>query len=236
MAYIYKITNLITNEIYIGQTASSPEARWKQHIRESYDALHGKRRSFPMFHRSIIVYGQDSFKCEVVEECPESKLNERELFWINYFNTFEQGYNIGIPKKTNKDEVYTSKKINQKVIQYSLDGKFLKIFENAKDAAERNNVHPSNIRRACAQEYSQSGGFQWRWYKENFDKQIDPIPSSKQIPKRKVQQFSKTGHLLAEFDSISEAAKSIDTKYINIYNCCNNKTKTSQGFIWKYKN
>lgn len=58
MGIIYKIENLITHKVYIGQTKYTLDKRWKQHIKESKEALDGIRQSFPLFHRMIIKYGE----------------------------------------------------------------------------------------------------------------------------------------------------------------------------------
>ena len=38
-------------------------------------------------------YGLNHFNIELIEECSNDKLNEREKYWINYFNSFNEGYN-----------------------------------------------------------------------------------------------------------------------------------------------
>lgn len=42
------------------------------------------------FHK----YGVDNFIFEVLEECKQEELNEKEQYWIKYFDTFENGYNL----------------------------------------------------------------------------------------------------------------------------------------------
>lgn len=43
--------------------------------------------------RAIRKYGVDNFSFEVIEECKQSELNEKERYWIAYYNTFYDGYN-----------------------------------------------------------------------------------------------------------------------------------------------
>ena len=45
------------------------------------------------FYQALRKYGLSSFKFELLEECSVSELNEKEIYWINYYNTFENGYN-----------------------------------------------------------------------------------------------------------------------------------------------
>ena len=90
--YIYKITNLINNKIYIGQVYNkSIEARFVRHC----DSASPQSKSY--LSRAIHKYGKDNFKYELVEECYSVKeLNEREQFWISYYNSTNSsiGYNL----------------------------------------------------------------------------------------------------------------------------------------------
>lgn len=91
MGYIYKITNTINGKMYIGQTRRTIEERWKQHIRSSFsDSSFDKGP----FHLAIKKYGIDTFKVEQIEECNNEELNDRETYWIEYFDARHKGYNI----------------------------------------------------------------------------------------------------------------------------------------------
>lgn len=83
MGVIYKITNLINGEAYIGQTINF-ERRKKEHL---------KAKDNFAIHNAIRKYGIDNFSWEILEECSENLLNEREKYWISYYNTYKEGYN-----------------------------------------------------------------------------------------------------------------------------------------------
>lgn len=86
---IYKITNNITNKLYIGQTTQGVSARWKQHIRT---AKAGKGN---LIGRSIRKYGHASFTITtVVDNVPHYFIDAFERYWINYYKTnTKSGYN-----------------------------------------------------------------------------------------------------------------------------------------------
>lgn len=90
--YIYKITNLINNKIYIGQVYNkSIKARFIRHC----DSANKTSKSY--LARAIYKYGKENFKVEQIEECYSiSELNEREKYWIAYYNSTngEIGYNL----------------------------------------------------------------------------------------------------------------------------------------------
>lgn len=84
---IYKVTNKVNGKSYIGQTRYTLEFRWRQH-------LHKKDKTY--FHNAIRKYGAENFSAEILEECPYSNLNEREIFYIAKYETFKKGYNLTI--------------------------------------------------------------------------------------------------------------------------------------------
>ena len=43
--------------------------------------------------RAIHKYGKENFTIEVIEKCDQQLLNEREKYWINYYDSYEKGYN-----------------------------------------------------------------------------------------------------------------------------------------------
>lgn len=230
MGIIYKITNKITNKVYIGQTKKTLEKRWHQHIKEAQDAINGDRQNFPLFHRMIIKYGKENFNIELLEECSDDKLDIKERYWINQFNSYNDGYNATIG---GQDVFKERKSQGQKVLKYSLDGEFLCSYSTAQEAADSVKVHSSNIRKNCNGLSKSCAGFKWRWAKEE-EEPIYPI-NSNGTKNRKVVQYDLNGQFISEYENISEAAKSVGISRTGIYNCCNNRQKTSAGFLWSYK-
>lgn len=86
MGIIYRVTNNINRKIYIGQTTGTLESRWKGHV---YDTV----RYDYKFSRALKKYGFKCWSREVIEEIDDFKLNEREAFWIEFFNSMKEGYN-----------------------------------------------------------------------------------------------------------------------------------------------
>lgn len=89
MGYIYKITNLINQKGYIGLTRRKPETRWYEHFNTCYGS---KGQKFHI-HNAILKYGWVNFSFEILEEVAEDEINERERYWIQYYNTYDNGYN-----------------------------------------------------------------------------------------------------------------------------------------------
>ena len=87
MAYIYKIINDINDKVYIGKTEFSIEKRFAEHCRDAFRERNEKR---PLYS-AMVKYGIEHFSIVLIEktEMPE----EREKYWIKYYNSFEEGYN-----------------------------------------------------------------------------------------------------------------------------------------------
>ena len=87
MGYIYKITNNINGKCYIGKTERTINVRWSEHIRLSRLKL-----DLPLY-RAFLKYGVENFSIEEIEQCDSTVIDEREIYWIDYFNSYKKGYN-----------------------------------------------------------------------------------------------------------------------------------------------
>ena len=86
---IYKITNIQNNKVYIGQTIRPVEYRFNRHIN---DALNNILNTH--FARAIRKYGPKNFKFQVIDNAEtQDELNKKEQYWIQYYNSVEEGYN-----------------------------------------------------------------------------------------------------------------------------------------------
>ena len=86
MKYIYKIENLINHKIYIGQT-NNPQRRFSEHRAKGYEI-----NTHKVLYYAFDKYGIDNFSFEIIEETENS--NEREKYWIKFYDSFENGYNM----------------------------------------------------------------------------------------------------------------------------------------------
>lgn len=90
MIGIYKITNTINGKSYIGQSTNI-HRRWQSEIADSNN-VNSHSYDYPLM-RAFRKYGVDNFEFEIIEECKTEELNQREIYWIDYFDTFFYGYN-----------------------------------------------------------------------------------------------------------------------------------------------
>ena len=94
MIGIYKITNLITNKVYIGQSVDI-ERRWKQHIESSKNPTNSSY--YNQLYTDFRHYGVNNFSFEILEiidKKDKKLLNDLELKYMKKFDTLKSGYNI----------------------------------------------------------------------------------------------------------------------------------------------
>lgn len=113
MIGIYKITNKINKKVYIGQSKDII-SRWNAH---KYYTYNNKTKLQNAFSK----YGISNFDFEIIEECLISELDEKEKYWINYYNSYEDGYNMTLGGQEGRildydsiiNDFYNTKSIHQ---------------------------------------------------------------------------------------------------------------------------
>ena len=90
MIGIYKITNLLNEQSYIGLSVNI-EKRWNKH-KSNYLNKNCKEYEKTLY-RAFRKHGIENFSFEVIEECEFLELPNREIYWISYYDTFSNGYN-----------------------------------------------------------------------------------------------------------------------------------------------
>lgn len=89
MTGIYCIENIINNKKYIGQSVNI-EYRLKKHLQKLKNNNHENKHLQNSFNK----YGEHSFTSYIVEECLKDELNDKEIYWIEKMNSYNDGYNL----------------------------------------------------------------------------------------------------------------------------------------------
>lgn len=111
---VYLVTNRINGKQYIGQTIKDIRHRKSGHICK---ALNKKDNTH--FHNAIKKYGHENFDWEILHDniISINNLNNLEIFYIGYYNTFEDGYNSTVGGKN----ALQSKESKQKIAKAHRD-------------------------------------------------------------------------------------------------------------------
>jgi len=182
MVGIYKFTNKITGESYIGQSVNIHK-RYIAH-KNSCDPSK-KNYEDSAFHRNVAKYGFDNFEFSVLEECEKDKLNEREIYYIEMYGTLAPGgYNVeaGGMRSTRSgkltlDEVY--------VIQQDLKDGILTLVE----IGQKHGISYSEI-------YLINNGKHWRSEYETYPLRKLQLGSARKNPR---EVCSKCGKPITEY-------------------------------------
>ena len=71
---VYKMTNTINNDFYIGVTSRTAKSRFAEH---KYNAF--KRNNTSKLHQAMREFGVDNFDIEVIETCENASQLEKDL-------------------------------------------------------------------------------------------------------------------------------------------------------------
>ena len=212
MPYIYKITNDINGKIYIGKTLSTIEQRFKEHCKDYLKERNEKR---PLYN-AMKKYGVEHFHASIIEECDEFILSEREIFWIEYYGSFKNGYNATLGGD------------GRPYIDYDLVVNTYKELKNIKEVAKKLNINQDTISKILKirKEYIYTN-------KEILTKKYG----------KSVNMYTLDGTYLQSFPSLAAAGQYLIDN--NLTNCklttiryhisevCQGKRKTAAKFIWK---
>jgi len=256
---VYKITNIRSGKVYIGQAMDLWNRISSGYI---YTLPKGNCHNIHL-QRAWDKDGGENFYIEIVETCDIINLTEREQFWINQTRCFNNkfGYNIlefaesnrgaKISEETRKKMSDASKlrfgwnhtqetkdllsNIRSKtIIQLDLDGKYISEWKNADEASKSINGYASNIRNCLSGDGASAYGFLWI-YKDKYNEQtFNKIDyENRDMTKRRVVQLDLDYNYITTFRTMTEARK--ETNSNNIFACCKGIQHKSGGFRWIYE-
>ena len=258
LPYIYRKQILVTGKYYIGKH----NGKKKSYLGSGTDYLEDVKKFVKNRKKDII-----TDILEYVEDI--SKLNERETYWLQnfdaannplYYNRSNISHGCHITNdKTKKLQSLSSPK-RKKILQYSLEGIFIKEWKCMADVTREYNINTGDLTTTCQGKQKSAGGFQWKYYEINYPKNIppyikySPTESHKQIISKKLTGITKTkeqkkhrfkpilqydlnGNFIKEFEYIREVFKELNIKEGTLSSCLHkvNGQKTAGGFQWVYK-
>jgi len=230
MVGIYKITNP-NGKVYIGQSIHI-DKRFYQYRKKRKECIGVK------ILNSLIKYGIENHSFHILEECEIDVLNQKEIYWINYYDSIEKGLNLelggsgGPRSKETKEKIRKSSigKNSKKIKQYNLNNQYIRTWNSIVEA-ER--VYGKGIKGVLSKKKYTAGGCIWRY--ENED-----LPSNYKIPEHKnkktIIQCDLKGNFIKEWSSTMEVQKTLGYNNSNISMNAIGKSKTAYGYKWKYKN
>lgn len=219
MTGIYLITNNINGKYYVGQSIDI-QTRWYNHKKDCFNPNASSYKTY--FYQALRKYGVENFSFDIIEECKEEELNEKEIYWIKVLNANK--HEIGYNTTDGGDGVrgYWDKP----VYQYDLQGNFIAEYKSISDAKRQTGI--TTIACCCIGITKSGGGYLWSYVKHK------KLPEYKQNHFTvEVHQYSLDGTYLQSFSSIIEAAVISGVRPGNIVSCISKSTQIRAGnYMW----
>lgn len=237
---IYKWLNKTNNKNYVGQSKD----------------LHFRKLDFKCFNTDYAgdlinnarkkYNSSDYWDYEILEYCTKEDLDNREIYYINYYKSDDRrfGYNLNKGGCGNKgyelSETARNKIINsdynikrsKPIYQINEDGVIVNKFRNANEIETKLGFQHFNILQCCKNVYKQFYGYKWLYvedYKEDKDY------SFKYSKNRKILQYNLEGELINIWDNLTTAAKSLNITKTAINNVIKHKMNTCLNYIFCYE-
>lgn len=234
VAGIYMWTNKVTGLIYIGQTTDLTK-RKKNFL--CFNHLYGGR----FITRARQKYNSREYWFhEVLEYCnPDpDELNEREIYYIEYFKAREKGvgYNIALGGSGSKGNKFSEESRlraslvrKKKVCQIDPQTmEVIKVWDGMIDIQRELGYDSSAIAKVCKGKFRSSNGYLWKY-------EDGELKQRQSKYRKKVIQYTKDGKTkLNEFESQTAAAKAVNGNITNIAYCCKGVQTSYRGFVWRY--
>jgi group I intron endonuclease len=214
---IYKIINPL-NKIYIGKS-NNIKKRQMHYKYYNYSSMGVKIKN------SIKKYGWEQHMFEIIEECSLENLNEKEIYWIKFYNSTntKTGLNVGIGGEGGNITEKTKQKMSKTWRNKSKDE--LKLINEKRSLGNKGKNKPNAGRKTYTEEQKKILGKRTYYLTEDFKNKC----------RSSILMFDKQENFIQEFISVEEAAKHIGKSGALISNCALGNIKTAGGYIFKYK-
>ena len=217
MITIYKIENLITHEIYIGQTTKKLNERINSFC---------NYRSCPKLNEALKIYGKKNFSYELLEVVSEEQADVKERFYIDKFDTLKNGYNKNNGGKSGFKMIDDSKQkiSNSRKGQHnSLDTEFKKGHKPIPKAL----IITEQRRKKLSETHKGKHASPRTEFKKGDQ---EGAKNTRAYP---VYQYSLDGKLIAKYNTAKEAA---EINHLNRGKICSCRTGRISpkygGYIW----
>ena len=160
----------------------------------------------------MLKYGIDNFSFEIIEKCSQKELNEKEIYWISFFDSYRKGYN----ETTGGESFQTKPDYVDIVVDMLMNSN--KTYKEISVETGTSVQSIGNINRGIS------------FYNESLNYPLRPETKI-------VIQYSKEGVEIARFSSRKEAEAQTGISEGNIKHACleyKDKQSTAGGFQWRY--
>lgn len=234
---IYKVTNSINNKIYIGQTVKELNERKSAH---QYKAKNECLNTH--FLNALNKYPEEVFQWEVIDEAEnKEELNKKEIYWINYYNSIEEGYNTKAGGETRQeDDKFAIACGSSPFLLFTNTGEFIGEFVNKHEVERKYKINHSDISQMIKDNKGSSGGY-IAIDKNNFNQNIlnerikKANKKKEQLSQKYIAIDAKTSQTYGPFNTLKEMgyALGVNPSSLKVNEVIKRKRKTSCGYIFR---
>lgn len=176
-----------------------------------------KFKHLPIYE-AMLKHGRENFEFEVIERTTEKDLNAREEYYINKYNTAEDGYNVIRTAHAMSDEEYVKETHGKFFVEWN------KKQWQDKDYKRKMSKQSSEVQKERLKDPN---------YLAEKSKQLKQYTDSIKKP---VEQYDKQGNLIAIYNGVREAerATGVESSQISAVALGKPYRKSAGGFVWKY--
>nr|WP_298657534.1 NUMOD1 domain-containing DNA-binding protein [uncultured Flavobacterium sp.] len=222
---IYTLIDPRTNiDMYVGCTTMSINDRYNAHLGDTSMNTSKSKWILELKSHNMLP------KIEVLDEVS----NKEVSFWERHYISLFKSWGINLVNGNNGGCGIPNGKTHKKIIQYSIDGELIKIWDSISKAALaccgglHNRTH---ISLAAKKKNRSAHGYVWRYYTDDYQNKIDVFinvaPSSK-----KVYQYSLDGKFIKEWPSSASACRCHGMKGVTIHEVLKGNQRSAFGYFW----
>lgn len=226
---IYVHINKLNGKAYVGQTVQTLQDRW------------GRGSSYSTcthFYNAIQKYGWDNFEHKILEcGLEDTELNERERYWIEKYNSIQNGYNIregGNEQHLTEEHKEKIRLSNTKIFGRQVVCLNTGIIYDSVTSAKRE-TGAEHISDCCSGKIKTAGkdengnALLWK-YIEDYTGKEEVIITKQKRTKTKVLCIETN----IEYNSAKDAERNTGVDSTSIGRVCNGKRKSAGGYHWKW--
>lgn len=243
MIGIYAIHNVVNDKYYIGQ-AQDINNRWIRHRSNLKNNTHDNSHLQNAYNK----YGKENFEYLVIEECEIYELDEKEITYIQQYDSYNNGYNQDLGGKGCRGYRHTEEEIlkmrmvqnPRAVLQLDMNLHVVNKWYSTSHAGKTLNLSGRGIKAVCERKNRQKtiGGYYWIYEDEYLSGAVDwdyylNINISKTKP---INQYDLNMNLIQTYPSAYVAEKETGYDNSQISAVCNHKRKTAFGYVWRFAN
>lgn len=223
---IYCIENIKDNKKYIGQSKNIYD-RWAKHKLE----LNRNNHDNDYLQNAWNKYGELCFTFYILEECDEIELDDKEIYYIELYNTLNRSCGYNLKTGGQNKGIHTVEYVGDKISKSLKD--YYKNNSKSRDRCKENALKQWSNPEIKNKIIGENNGMYGKHHTEDAKKKMSEKRKGRISEKRNPNHVICIEKNLIFQDSVT-AAKEFGIQSSGILQVCYGKRKTCGGYHWKF--